>query len=461
MRPYFGSDNRTIEHFKGIRRVLLHDAHTPSDLWLHDEAATRLEAVRDELPPGSMPMSSTGWPRFGHELGLIGNLGDPHDFGMAVDFNAYEMPHLKSDLDKDLVKAITGKVQMEIPAITGPYADRPHEGPWSKLAKRTAERGKMADPAPGSAEAKLLELTVAEAEDASARSEQFKHSLDRTDADGKIIEGRAEMARLRSSYLDARAKGGSKWTDASWSQEDREAFTRLVKPWADVVDQGKAERQAKLEAAGFKIDALPRGNDLGTEKAKWKDALAAAAKLRAQIKGGTPSAPQLKALGPVLERLRTLLGRQVPDPAPAPPSPPTDKPAPDAGTSAGSAPSAASPAATPMADLDELIAAAKTHLAAFDEISEYDRAAKLRAALDSPEWVLGRSDKLQADNPAPAQMVEHGFFNLRDNSTNKSGAVTVEFIRAMVKHGFVPLGATENPDFMHFELRWWPPATKH
>ena len=50
MRPYFGSDDRTIEHFKGIRRVFLHDAHTPSELWLHDEAATRLEAVRDELP---------------------------------------------------------------------------------------------------------------------------------------------------------------------------------------------------------------------------------------------------------------------------------------------------------------------------------------------------------------------------------------------------------------------------
>ena len=152
--------------------------------------------------------------------------------GMAVDFNAYEMPKVGkgSDLDKNLVKAITGKVQMEIPAMTGPYAGRPHEGPWSKMAKRTAERGKMADPAPGSAEAKLLEPTVAEAEDASARSEQFKQSLDRTDAEGKIIDGRTEMARLRSSYQEARAKRGLKWTDAQWNKDDREAFTVSSSP---------------------------------------------------------------------------------------------------------------------------------------------------------------------------------------------------------------------------------------
>ena len=113
-----------------------------------------------------------------------------------------------------------------------------------------------------------------------------------------------------------------------------------------------------------------------------------------------------------------------------------------------------------MAELDELVAAAKTHLAGFDEISDFDRAAKLRASLDSPAWVLGTTAQLQVNEPSPAQMLEHGFFNLRDNSTYKGAAVTVEFIRAMVKHGFVPLGATENPDSMHFELRWWPPANE-
>ena len=270
-----------------------------------------------------MPMSTVGWPRYGHFLGVIGNIADLHDMGMAVDFNAYEMPKVGkgSDLDTELVKAITGKIQMEIPAMTGPYAGRPHEGPWSTLAKRTAERGKMADPAPGSAEAKLLELTVAEAEDASAGRAVQAQPRPRRRRGARSSTVVTEMARLRSSYLEARAKGGPKWTDAQWNKDDREAFTRLVEPWADVVDQQKAEHQAKLEAAGFQIDALPRGNDLDKEKAEWKDALLAAAKLRAQIKG-TPSTPQLKALGPVLERLRTLLGRQVPDPAPAPPSPP-------------------------------------------------------------------------------------------------------------------------------------------
>ena len=54
--------------------------------------------------------------------------------------------------------------------------------------------------------------------------------------------------------------------------------------------------------------------------------------------------------------------------------------------------------AAPVAELDELVAAAKTHSAGFDEISEFDRAAKLRAALDSPAGVLGTTAELQVTN---------------------------------------------------------------
>ena len=63
MLSYFATDAETIEHFKKLRKVELRKKGTPSNLILHDEAATRLEAVRDELPAGSMPDTTVGWPR--------------------------------------------------------------------------------------------------------------------------------------------------------------------------------------------------------------------------------------------------------------------------------------------------------------------------------------------------------------------------------------------------------------
>jgi hypothetical protein len=70
----------------------------------------------------------------------------------------------------------------------------------------------------------------------------------------------------------------------------------------------------------------------------------------------------------------------------------------------------------------------------------YNRVADLRHGLDSPDWVLGTSRQLEVVDPSPAQMVQHGFFNLRDHSHNAAGSVSIDFIKAMVKHGFLMLG---------------------
>jgi len=75
--------------------------------------------------------------------------------------------------------------------------------------------------------------------------------------------------------------------------------------------------------------------------------------------------------------------------------------------------------------------------------------------------VLGTSRQLEVVDPSPAQMVQHGFFNLREHSHNAAESVTIDFIKAMVKHGFLMLGAWDTPDFMHFELRWQGPGTRH
>ena len=91
----------------------------------------------------------------------------------------------------------------------------------------------------------------------------------------------------------------------------------------------------------------------------------------------------------------------------------------------------------------------------------YNRVADLRHGLDSPDWVLGTGRQLEVVDPSPAQMVKHGFFNLREHSQNAAESVTIDFIRAMVEHGFLMLGAWDTPDFMHFELRWQGPGAHH
>src|SRR5262249_25529406 len=88
MRHYFGSDKRTLQHFKGIRRVKFKKGS--DKLLLHDEAATRIEMVQEELPPEEMPHTSVGWPRSECKLGGAQTTGNLHNMGFAADFNAYE-----------------------------------------------------------------------------------------------------------------------------------------------------------------------------------------------------------------------------------------------------------------------------------------------------------------------------------------------------------------------------------
>jgi hypothetical protein len=427
MRPFFGSDDRTIEHFKRIRRVFLQSPTKKSNLFMHDEAAARLEAVRDELPAGTMPSSEIGWPRSACSLGAIGSIGNLHNLGMAVDFNATEMPHLSSTRDLDLVRLVTGGVHLDLPEM---WTRR--QGAYDEMIKRTAERGAMADPDPSSDEGKFLAKTVEVAQDASDRSEKLKHSLDVTDRNGAVVvDGQAEMARLKESYLTARA------SKTAWSDADQQAFTRLVKPWTDTVDKELASAGKAAEAAGFKLQGLATGKALTDEQTALTAAVVAGTKLRKAVKDDAPTEKQAKDLVALLPKLRQLLQR---DAAPADAQPDN---------------------AAMLAELDQLLAAAAIRLKGYGKAVWYNRVADLRHGLDSPDWVLGTSRQLEVVDPSPAQMVQHGFFNLREHSHNAAESVTIDFIRAMVKHGFLMLGAWDTPDFMHFELRWQGPGVRH
>ena len=94
MRAYFGDDAKTIAHFKRLRKVKRGGRET--GLILHDEAATRLEAVEQELGTANMPSTDVGWPRSECTLGGSQELSNLHNLGFAVDFNATELPHIKA-----------------------------------------------------------------------------------------------------------------------------------------------------------------------------------------------------------------------------------------------------------------------------------------------------------------------------------------------------------------------------
>ena len=140
MRSYFATDAETIEHFKKLRRVELRKKGTPTNLILHDEAATRLEAVRDEMPAGTMPVTDIGWPRGTPSLHGRAGLYNLHDLGFAVDFNATETPNLTDVRQKDLILLVTGGQAWQ----SGGW----REGEYADMAKHTEQRAPMADPDP-------------------------------------------------------------------------------------------------------------------------------------------------------------------------------------------------------------------------------------------------------------------------------------------------------------------------
>ena len=93
MRPWFGSDEATAAHFEGVRQV-----RGQSDLILHEDAAKRLEAVQEKLGKDAYPKSTVGWSFRGElQLGQSQAHKHMHKIGYAVDFDAYNLPHLKDE----------------------------------------------------------------------------------------------------------------------------------------------------------------------------------------------------------------------------------------------------------------------------------------------------------------------------------------------------------------------------
>jgi hypothetical protein len=425
MRTYFATDAETIEHFKKLRRVQLHTKGKDTNLIMHEEAAVRLEAIRDELPEGSMPATEGGWPRGDVSLHTQATIANLHDLGLAVDFNAYETPNVEDQNLRDLILFVThGPVWQEGPSTQGKYAD---------MITHVEQRRPMADPDPKSDLGRKLEKVGTEAQAAADRSEAFRASVD------------------VKALLDLRAK--RRKDKAAWSKEDDEAMARVVTPWTKAVDDELAADQKTLDASGLDQTTLKHGQALAAD---WKAVAAAAARaaeFRAKIKGDHLTADQRKTADALIAKLSGFVG--APTAPAAPPSTDTER----------------------LQAIEELIAAAKRRTGAYDAIDRSDRAKRLRSKLGDAGWVLGDKDwaknkkrwELQVKDPSPAQLADLGFFTLRDHSHSapggkpQEGAFDIAFVKAMVKHGFNPLAynpGAGGTDSMHFELRWHGSAMK-
>jgi hypothetical protein len=432
MRAYFGDDAKTIAHFKRLRKVKRGGKET--GLILHDEAATRLEAVEAEIGTANMPSTDVGWPRSECTLGGLQQLSNLHNLGFAVDFNATELPHIKSSRDLDLIRLVTGKVEMETGGTWHTTGD------YDAMAAKTEQRAVMEDPDPASKLGQLLAKVESETTAISERSERFRHSLDVAASAGTAaVDGQKEMADLRKAYLASIDEDHP--NPAAWGDTEKAAFARLTVPWKTIVDKEVTGSAAKVQAAGFTPTAVAKGKALDAEEKAVKAAAQKAAALRKAVKGDELGKRRAEA-EKLLAGLRTLLGK-----------PGTTEPKDLAD-------------AALLTELDELKAAADTRLGGYGKARWHNRLTDLRSGLDDPSWVLGTSGKAVVKDPAPAQLLSHGYFTLKQNSTSapggkaQPGAFDVAFVKAMVKHGFNHGGNWGTPDFMHFELRWTGPAKK-
>ncbi len=418
MRSYFATDAETIEHFKKLRKVELRKKGTPSNLILHDEAATRLEAVRDELPAGSMPDTTIGWPRGTPSLHGRAGLYNLHDLGFAVDFNATETPNLTDVRQKDLILLVTGGQAWQ----SGGW----REGEYADMAKRTEQRAPMAEPDPKSDLGKQLAKVESEAKAASERSEAFRTSID------------------AKALLDLRTKRRA--NQAAWATADDAALAKVIEPWTKVVDADVTKNTKTLEAAGFDVASLKTGKALDEEKAAVSSAAAAAAAFRKGVKGDTLTDAQRKAVDALIAKLTGLV---------KPGAAATTAPATDADR---------------LKVIDELAASAGKRLGAYGAVTWRERAQAPPGQpqgrrLGARRLGLGRPKnkrwQTQVVDPSPAQLADLGFFTLRDHSRSapggkaQAGAFDIAFVRAMAKHGFNQLSNSSTPvDSMHFELRW-------
>jgi hypothetical protein len=443
MRSYFGSDDKTIAHFATFRKANIKGATTI----LHEAAAARLEAVQAEIGVAEMPASGgIGWPRSECRLSGQAGLHNLHNLGMAIDFNAYQAPHIKDARIRDLISVITGR---------GPTANYPStKGVDTRKTGETSTTGSAADKEALSKDAavtKWLDGVEAEATALGKASEDFRGSLQTTadpkDPKSTAVDNGPKLVALRKRWHTAASK-----PEAERNAERAAVMAELpavVKPWLDKIVAQRTTSQADLTRSGVDAATLPAGLDAIAKAALTAERLRTNAKplLAAAVppaatalpSTGTPSAPAAPALpkarrvqiDALITQARAAVGEKGGTPA-----------ADDAA------------AVAELKRLDELLEKRGIALLASSRIK---RMTSLEAAMSDAAFMFGSAEKAVVD-PSAAQLVGEGFFTLKGAPGAGAEAFSAAFVRSMLKHGFGHGAEWGTPDLMHFELRWKGPG---
>jgi hypothetical protein len=482
MRHYFGSDAATVKHFERIRPVHLvgtYEKSKDSALIAHEEVALRIEAVQKELRARglSMPTTTTGWSlrSKGASIRAAQDIGNLHNIGFAVDWDPVEAPHLEQDKSvRTLVELVTGK-QPHVHAsdqshTTGSYHDQMRKGEALK------QKDPMADLKPDDPLAPMLANVRQAAEEAHQRSEVFRRSLDTKDG-AATISAVKELLALRDSYFGTGDK------TRAWGDPQRAALTKLLAPWSALVEAKYAD---EVRAAGFSFP-LPASKAIPTEEQALTDAVADATSELAKVKGPPPyRGAQSAALRRCAATLRRIMGaagtprpvesrplrRPLVEPASVSYAPLAElrqslgRPDSFTLTSPAGAPHPALGTAPLLEALDDstlVPALIALKVTAQRRLLGYPSAftlSSLRELLADPVRVFGKTKAMKdTEDPSLAQMMAYGYFSLGKDATFKDRVIHLDFIEAMIRHGFHHLGQSAGaPDFMHFELRWSGPG---
>lgn len=441
MRSYFGTDDKTIAHFAALRRANIKGATTI----LHEAAAVRLEAVQAEVSRAEMPSSGgIGWPRSECRLSGKAGLHNLHNLGMAVDFNAYQAPHIKDPRIKDLIAVTTGR---------SPTAGYPStKGIDTRKVGETSTTGNDAEKealAKDAAVTRWLDGVEAEATALGKASEDFRASLqakaDPRDPKSAVVDNGPKLVALRTRWHAAATK-----PEAERTAERAAVMAELpavVTPWRDKIVAFRTTSQADLTNSGINVATLPVGSEVVAKAALTAERLRQSAK------------PLLAAVAPPASTTAPPAG----SPLPAPALPKRRRRQIDAlitqartavGEKRGSPTTDDAAAIAELTRLDELLEKRGIALLAHSRITRMN---SLEAALSDAQFMFGSPAKAVAD-PSAAQLVGEGFFTLKGAPRAGKEAFSPAFVRSMLKHGFGHGGEWGTPDLMHFELRWKGPG---
>ncbi|HSJ73382.1 MAG TPA: hypothetical protein VK904_03625, partial [Miltoncostaeaceae bacterium] len=272
MRAYFGTDDKTIAHFAGLRKAKVKGATTI----LHEAAAARLEAVQAEIGEPGMPSSDgIGWPRSECHLSGKAGLHNLHNMGMAVDYNPTQAPHIKDRRIRDLIQLTTGRSPTgAYPSTRGIDTRKVGEAHTTGSDAEKEALGKDA------AVTKWLDGVEAEATALGKASEAFRGSLqtraDPKDPKSAVVDNGPRLVALRRRWHAAATK-----PEAERTAERAAVMAELpavVQPWVDKIVAFRTQSQTDLTKSGVDAATLPADLDAVAQAALAAERLRASAK---------------------------------------------------------------------------------------------------------------------------------------------------------------------------------------